>query len=395
MDGRRRSTQDRSAASESIRRRALELGFELLGIAPAQPPTNAAYFLTWLERGYAGEMTYLTRPDTIRRRLDPQQALTGARAVICVAMNYNNGDSDPSDDPSQPVVARYARGADYHGVFEERLEKLTQSMTDLLGGDVRTLCYVDYGPVLERDHAQRAGLGWIGKNTMLINPKIGSYFFLGVVLTNADIESDEPFLSDHCGTCDRCIVACPTGAIRSPRELDSRLCISYLTIELRGPIPRDLRKLIGNRIFGCDICQETCPWNREAPSTKEPQFEPRLSTTGSSLIELLELTEDGFKERFGDTPVARAKRRGLLRNVAVALGNWGDPSVVHSLVRALDDREPLVRGHAAWALGQTGGRTAHTGLQARLQQEEDDWVRSEIRDALACMSRAPRSPKPG
>jgi epoxyqueuosine reductase len=390
MAGNRRPTHDRRAASEAIRRRALELGFDLVGIAPAEPPANAAYFLTWLEHGYAGEMAYLSRPDSVRRRLDPHEALSGARAIICVAMNYHDADDGPSETPDRPVIARYARGADYHAVFEEKLERLVQSLSDLVGGAARTLCYVDYGPVLERDHAQRAGLGWIGKNTMLINPRIGSYLFLGEIITDADLEPDEAFLPDHCGTCDRCMTACPTGAIRSARELDSRLCISYLTIELRGPIPRDLRRLIGNRIFGCDICQEICPWNRDAPRTKERRFEPR-ATTASELIELLELTEDQFKERFGDTPIARAKRRGLLRNVAVALGNWGDPSAVPTLISALDDGEPLVRGHAAWALGQAGGGGAIRGLQTRLQFEEDHWVRSEIRDALAGV---PRSDSP-
>jgi epoxyqueuosine reductase len=379
---------DRVAASESIRRRAQELGFDRVGIAPAKPPPNAAYFLAWLERGYAGEMKFMGRPDSVRRRLDPRQALPAARAILCVAMNYHNADDGPTDTPSRPVIARYARGADYHAVFEEKLQQLAQSLSEFGCGGAQTRCYVDYGPVLERDHAQRAGLGWIGKNTMLINPEIGSYLFLGVILTDADLEFDAAFLPDHCGTCDRCLTACPTGAIRSPRDLDSRLCISYLTIELRGPIPRELRPFIGNRVFGCDICQEVCPWNRGVPTTKEPRLEPREGTTGPELIELLGLTEDRFKQRFGDTPIARTKRRGFLRNVAVALGNWGAPSVVPPLIRALDDEEPLVRGHAAWALGRAGGPTAHRGLEDRLRLEEDDWVQSEIRQALASMSQA-------
>ncbi len=392
MAGTRLPTHDRSAASESIRRRALELGFELVGMAPAEPPRHARYFLTWLERGYAGEMTYLNRPDSVRRRLDPRKALPGARAIICVAMNYHDGDDDPTDMPARPVVARYARGADYHAVFEEKLERLAKSLWEQTGGSAQSLRYVDYGPVLERDHAQRAGLGWIGKNTMLINPRIGSYLFLGVILTDADLDFDEAFLPDHCGTCERCITACPTGAIRGSRELDSRLCISYLTIEQRGPIPRELRPLIGNRVFGCDICQEVCPWNRDAPRTRERRFQPRESTTGPGLIELLDLTDDRFKERFADTPIARAKRRGFLRNVAVALGNWGDPVAVPPLINALYDEEPLLRGHAAWALGEAGGSTAMAGLEARLRFEEDDWVKSEIRLALAGTSRADRRP---
>lgn len=379
---------DRTAASESIRRRAQKLGFERVGIAPALPPPNAANFLAWLERGYAGEMDFMSRPDSVSRRLDPRQALPAARAILCVAMNYHDEDDGPTDTPSRPVIARYARGADYHTVFEEKLEQLAQSLSEFGCGAAQTLCYVDYGPVLERDHAQRAGLGWIGKNTMLINPQIGSYLFLGVILTDADLEFDAAFLPDHCGTCDRCLTACPTGAIRSPRELDSRLCISYLTIELRGPIPRELRPFIGNRVFGCDICQEVCPWNRAAPKTNEPRFEPRAGTTGPELVELLDLTEDQFKQRFGDTPIARARRRGFLRNVAVALGNWGDPSVVPPLIHALHDEEPLLRGHAAWALGRAGGHTALRGLEDRSRLEEDGWVLNEIREALAGGSQA-------
>ena len=388
MAGKPLPTHERSAISEAIRRRALQLGFELVGIAPAEPPAHAAYFLTWLERGYAGEMSFLSRPDSVRRRLDPRQALTGARGIICVAMNYDDGADGPTDWPARPVVARYARGADYHTIFEQKLEQLAQSLSELTRGTVRTLCYVDYGPVLERDHAQRAGLGWIGKNTMLINPKLGSYLFLGVILTEADLDCDEAFLPDHCGTCDRCVSACPTGAIRAPREVDSRLCISYLTIELRGPISSELRPLIGNRVFGCDICQEVCPWNRDVPRTKEQGFEPREATMAVELVELLALTEDQFRERFGDTPVARAKRRGFLRNVAVALGNWADPAAVPSLISALNDEEPLLRGHAAWALGRVGDDASSNGLQARLHREEDGWVRSEIRLALADISQA-------
>lgn len=390
MAGTRLPIHDPRTASVAIRERALELGFELVGIAPAAPPEHAGYFLTWLERGNAGEMAYLERPDTVKRRLDPREVLPGARAIVCVAMNYNDPDDGPTDTPSRPVISRYARGADYHAVFEERLEDLAQTLSGILRGTARALSYVDYGPVLERDHAQRAGLGWIGKNTMLIHPRIGSYLFLGEIITDVDLEPDEAFLPDHCGTCVRCIVACPTGAIRESRELDARLCISYLTIELRGPIPRELRPLIGNRVFGCDICQEVCPWNRDAPAAREPRFEPRESTTGPALIELLSLTEDQFRERFADSPVARPKRRGFLRNVAVALGNWGDPSAVPPLIGALQDEAPLVRGHAAWALGAIGGDAALTALDARLRSEEDDWVREEIHLARDRISSAPQ-----
>ncbi len=374
-------TNEPSSTSASIQRRALELGFDLIGVAPAERPAHAAFYLEWLEHGHAGEMAYLARADAVARRLDPTEILPGARSIIVAAINYNNGDHGPTDDGSRPVIARYARGVDYHLVFEDKLERLADSLTDLSGG-AESRCYVDYGPVLERDHAQRAGLGWIGKNTVLIHPDAGSYLFLGEIITDAELSFSEPFLPDHCGTCERCIEACPTGAIRAPHELDSRLCISYLTIELRGPIPRELRPLIGNRIFGCDICQDVCPWNKEVPRSRESRFQPRDNITGLELIEFMSLTDGEFRDLYSDTPLARAKREGLLRNVAVALGNWGDPAALPVLLGALDDDSPLIRGHAAWALGRLENPKATEALEAHLQQESDTWVRSEIGFAI-------------
>ena len=374
-DTRRTSTIETARA---IKRAAKELGFDLVGIAPADRPAHADDYIEWLRNGYAGAMAYLARPDAVARRLAPDEALPGARSIIVVALNYNNGDDGPIDDPSRPVIARYARGTDYHAVFEEKLGRLATSLRGLLGDGIKTKLYVDYGPVLERDHAQRAGLGWIGKNTMLIHTDIGSYLFLGVILTDAELEPDDAFLPDHCGTCERCIEACPTGAIKGPRELDARLCISYLTIELRGPIPRELRPLVGNRVFGCDICQEVCPWNGEIPETGEPRFRPRDDVTGSELTQLMKLSDDEFDERYGGTPLERTRRRGLLRNVAVALGNWGDPAAVAALVRGLNDDEPLVRGHSAWSLGRIDCPEARAALAERLGTEDDDWVTEEI-----------------
>ena len=364
--------------TKAIKQTASELGFDLVGIAPAERPPHAGFYVRWLERGYGGDMAYLGRPDAVQRRLDPGQALRSARSIIMVALNYHNDDDGPVHDPSRPVIARYARGTDYHRVFEEKLEQLAESVRDIFGDRASTRCYVDYGPVLERDHAQRAGLGWIGKNTVLIHPKLGSYLFLGEIITDAELEPDEPFLPDHCGTCERCIWACPTGAIAGPRDLDSRLCISYLTIELRGPIPIELRPLIGNRVFGCDICQEVCPWNVEVPETSEPRFRPRDDLTGPELIELMSLSEGQFRERYADSPIERTRRRGLLRNVAVALGNWADPAAVPALTLALGDEDPLVRGHAAWALGCIRSPEAIDALETRLESEVDGWVRTEI-----------------
>jgi epoxyqueuosine reductase len=371
-----------ASVSEAIKRRARQLGFDLVGIAPAERPVHAGFYLDWLRQGYHGDMAYLARPDSVDRRLDPDEALPGARSIIIAGLNYGGADDGPVHDPSRPVFARYARGIDYHSVFEEKLEQLARSLRRLAGGAARTRCYVDYGPVLERDHAQRAGLGWIGKNTVLINTELGSYLFLGEILTDAQLTPDDPFEPDHCGTCQRCIWACPTGAFAGPRELDSRLCISYLTIELRGPIPTELRPLIGNRIFGCDICQEVCPWNKDVPMTTEERFRPRDDVTGAELVELMNLSDEEFQSRFGDTPVERAKRRGLLRNVAVALGNWGDSAALPALVRGLNDQDPLVRGHAAWALGRIGGEVAAAALQSRLEAEDDGWAGTEIRLAL-------------
>ncbi|HEU4754562.1 MAG TPA: tRNA epoxyqueuosine(34) reductase QueG, partial [Armatimonadota bacterium] len=234
------------------------------------------------------------------------------------------------------------------------------------------------------DLARRAGLGWFGKNTMLLNRRQGSYFFLGALLLNVELPSDEP-TSAHCGSCTRCLAACPTGALLAPYLLDARRCISYLTIELRGPIPRELRPLVGNWIFGCDLCQEVCPWNRKAASGSEPSFMPRDTLRTPELIPLLDLTQEQFSERFRRSPVKRAKRRGLLRNVCVALGNSGDREAVPALARALHHEEPLVRGHAAWALGRLAGDLARGALTESLVPEEDDWVREEISLALqAC-----------
>ncbi|MGD2216596.1 MAG: tRNA epoxyqueuosine(34) reductase QueG [Gemmatimonadales bacterium] len=383
MTARKLPTNPPATAAAAIKARARELGFELVGIAPADRPQHSDFYLEWLERQYNGEMAYLAREDAVRRRLDPGQALPDARSIIVVAMNYAGGGKGPADDPGQPVIARYARGVDYHTVFEEKLEQLADALRKLAGDATGTRCYVDYGPVLERDHAQQAGIGWIGKNTCLIHPDIGSYIFIGEILTDAELQTDEAFLPDHCGTCDRCIWACPTGAIEGPRVLDARLCISYLTIELRGPIPIELRPAIGNRIFGCDICQEVCPWNKEAPPTDEPRFQPADDVGGLELIALMRLTDKEFAARSADSPLARAKRRGLLRNVAVALGNWADPAAIPALADALNDDDPLVRGHAAWALGRIDRPESAKALEFRLQLEEDGWVRTEIGLALA------------
>lgn len=315
-------------SSEPVKRRALELGFDLVGITTAAPPPHAGAFQQWLVDGFHGEMAYLAR--NAGKRVDPRQVLADARSIIVVGLNYYC-------EPITPV-ARYAQSdRDYHELMGEKLRQLSE----FVGG----LWYVDTGPVLERDLAQRAGIGFVGKHTNLISRQLGNWIFLGAVLTSQELPADAPE-REYCGTCRRCIDICPTKAIVAPYRLDARLCISYLTIELKGSIPVELRPLIGERVFGCDDCLEVCPWNRFA---RQSQFQPREMP---DLPEFLAWDEKQFKSFFAGTPIYRLKRRGFLRNVCVALGNRGDRAALPALRRALDDVEPLVREHAAWAIGR-------------------------------------------
>jgi epoxyqueuosine reductase len=375
-----------------IKRHASELGFDVVGIAPAHESAHAAHYARWVEAGYAGEMGYLAREDAIAKRADPGLVVPGAKSAVVVARGYftaePEGEVEPSHDPMRAVFARYARNDDYHELLKERLIEL-QNWIDQELLPVGGRAYVDTGPVLERELAQRAGLGWQGKNCMLIQPRRGSYFFLGVVLLDVELAYDEPFRRDHCGSCSRCIRACPTGALLGRDEsgapvMDATRCISYLTIEIKGAIPRELRPLIGNRIYGCDICQEVCPHNspKFVQVTSEAAFWPRAGAHGAKLIELMGMDQTEFSRRFKNSPVKRAKRRGLLRNVAVALGNWGAAEAVPALVAALSDEEPLIRGHAAWALGRIGTAEAMERLRGRAAVETDDWVQDELALAL-------------
>jgi len=338
---------------EQIKSKALALGFDLAGIAPAEPPASFARFERWLSEGRHGEMGYLAR--NLERRSDPRRLLPGAKSIVIVACNYHA--AGPAPEACQGRVARYALGNDYHEVIGGKLAVLIEAIRALVPGAQAKAC-VDTAPVLERAMAQRAGLGWIGKNTMLLHRRFGPWLFLGEILLDVALRPDAPETRDRCGRCARCIAACPARAIIAPRELDARRCISYLTIELKGAIPPELRPLIGNRVFGCDDCLEVCPWNRFAQQAREPGFSPRANLTTLELLNLLELDEEGFQRRFARSPILRAKRRGLLRNVCVALGNAGDPRAVPALERALEDAEPLVREHAAWALERIGSHHA-------------------------------------
>jgi epoxyqueuosine reductase len=375
--------------SERVREQARAMGFGAVGIAPVHPSRHGDAFQRWIAEGMHGEMAYLAREDAVARRVDPGVLVAGARSAVVVALEYYNPDADPSApaDPSRGIVARYARNQDYHELMKERLIAL-QEWIDATLVPVRGRAYVDTGAVLERELASRAGLGWFGRNTMLIQPGRGSYWFLGVILLDVELAYDEPFTRDHCGSCSACVDACPTGALLGREEtgaprMDARRCISYLTIEHRGPIPHELRPLMGNRIYGCDICQEVCPWNSFATASSEADLLAREGLDGPRLIEWMTMTQDEFSARFKGSAVKRAKRRGLLRNVAVALGNWGSPEAVPALTTALQDEEPLVRGHAAWALGRIGTADALRALERRADLEEDESVRAEIVASLA------------
>jgi epoxyqueuosine reductase len=376
-----------TAISEEIVAQARRLGFDRVGIAPAAPAATAAPYRAWLAAGYHGEMAYLARPDAVAKREDPARILPGVRAVVALAINHHTAPLPPErrDDPARGLVASYARGDDYHDVMLPRLRELAALVEAAAGQPVAHRAYVDTGPLLERELAARAGLGFVGKNTNLIHPRLGSWLLLGELLLAVDLPPLEPEpQTGTCGRCTRCLDACPTGALVAPYRLDARRCLAYLTIEHKGSIPRGLRPALGNRIFGCDICQEVCPWNqRFARPTAEPAFQPRPEGMAPHLLELLTLDDGAFRRRFQGSPILRARRRGLLRNVAVALGNGGDPAAVPALARALYDPEPLVRGHAAWALGRIATEPARDALQGALGRESEDSVQGELRQALS------------
>ena len=369
--------------TQHIHARANKLGFELVGITPAAQSETIARYRQWIENGYAGKMGYLEKH--LPLKADVRQLLAEAKSVISLAMNYYTLDPPKAlaEDPAHGQISRYAWGDDYHEVIRQRLSELVDFIKKTAETELKTRVCVDTAPIIEREYAQKAGIGWIGKNTNLIHWRSGSWYFLAEVLINIDLESDTAPLRGSCGTCTRCIEACPTDAIIEPNLLDSRLCISYLTIELKENIPKALRPKIGNLIFGCDICQEVCPWNSKAVPTDEPAFQPRDGNLTPKLLSLIGMTQQEFSRRFKGSPIKRTKRRGFLRNVLVAIGNWGEPRAVPALKDALADDEPLVRSHAAWALGKIGGDTAKQILQTRLTVETKQEVITEIQDAIS------------
>ncbi len=364
----------REDVASFVRERAREFGFDRVGFAAARPGPHAEFLETWLARGCQGTMDWLARDP--ERRADPRRWFPEARTVVALATNYWSPDPAP-EDPATGRISRYAWGEDYHEVVKERLYRLADAIREHFPG-VGTRVAVDTAAVLEKPLAEAAGLGWVGKNTCSIREGEGSWFFLGEIALDVDLPEAEPAV-DRCGTCRRCLDVCPTRAIVEPYVLDARRCISYLTIEHRGPIDRELRALFGNRIFGCDDCQDVCPWNVFAAPSPHPEFRPRDGNLAPLLAELLALDEEGFRRRFKGSPVKRARRDGFVRNVAIAIGNSGDPSLVEPLVRAAADPSPLVRGHVAWALGRLG---AHDALRGRAEVEVDSWVREEVEAAL-------------
>jgi epoxyqueuosine reductase len=374
--------------TEALKRKATALGFNRVGVIPAGPARRLDAYLRWIAAGMQGEMGYLDRPDREARRRDPGVILPGVRSVVVVGLDYYTAELPPAiaHDPARGRISNYAWNVDYHEVMTPRLAALADWLRGQPGaGEVGSRVYVDTGAILERDHGETAGLGFTGKNTMLIDPRRGSWFFLGVLLTTATLDYDpppeaRPAMPD-CGRCTRCLAACPTAAFPQPYVLDARRCISYLTIELKGWIPRELRPLMGNWVYGCDVCQEVCPFNRFARPTVESAFYPvDWDAAAPPLLELLALNEAAFARRFASSPIRRIKRGRLVRNACVAAGNWANPVAVPALIALLGDADPLVRGHAAWALRRIGGDAAGAALASALPNETDAAVLNEMTD---------------
>ena len=385
------SNQDKGVVDE-LQQEAHRLGFSRLGITSAEPPPRQDRFAQWLDQGFAGVMENWLRRH-LPLRSSPESLLPGTQSVIMLATDYDAKTVSSRESPNHGQIARYAVGRDYHDVLRSRLNHLGGWLEHAIPG-CKTRGVVDSAPLAEREFAARAGLGWFGKNTMLIDQGAGSYFFLSGLLATVALPTHQPIEVDHCGTCTACLDICPTDALPQPRVLDATRCISALTIEDRGPVEGALRSHFGNWIFGCDLCQEVCPWNRHAPGTEDPELQAIENEEMPSLIELLRLDQAAFRKKFHDSPILRAKRVGLLRSAAIALGNHpsasGDvPAGLASLCGVLQDKEPVIRGAAAWALGQWHYRmpeiapTIVDALKARLAEEYDETVRQEIFSVLS------------
>ena len=351
-----------ASLKQAIKEKARQLGFTLAGVTSSEPPLHYSIFETWLNADMHGTMNYLAEERSRTRRADPKQILPECKSILVLAMPYSPlKNAEYRMQNAEFKIAAYALGDDYHDIIPPRLKLLVEFIEEEFGHPIPNRYYTDTGPILERELAQRAGLGWIGKNSMLINPQAGSTFFLSEILLGIELEPDQPLITDHCGTCTRCITACPTQCILPNRTLDARRCISYLTIELKTDIPEELRPLMQDWIFGCDICQQVCPWNRFS-SQADSSFEPKIPLPVLTLRHAqdaasdLTLTSVEFNQRFKKSPIKRAKRRGYLRNLAVATGNKGNENDIPILEQAVQDEEPIVREHAQWALQEVKGK---------------------------------------
>ena len=364
-----------SGREEVVAAAARAAGFPLVGCVPITPLPSGDFLRDWLADGRAGEMRYLAKRPEVR--LDPRRQFAWARSLVCVGFPYRPPASPPADWRAtlRGRIAAYTVGPDYHRDVQTRLDRLAEVLASLFPG-TRYLSYVDTGALLEREWGRRAGLGWIGRNTLVLHRHAGSYFFLGELVTDLEVDA-LPLPPDHCGTCTRCVAACPTGALEQGYTMEPRRCISYLTIEHRSAIPAALRPQLENWVFGCDVCQEVCPWNGDARDGAAERW------LAPSLLELVALDQAGFDARYGGSAVRRAGRRGLVRNAAVALGNSGNPAAVPALAGALADGDPLVRGHAAWALGRIGDAAARAALDRARRREPSAEARAEIDAALA------------
>ena len=372
-----------SQLTNSLKTEAKQLGFDLCGVCPAVSPTGFSSLEAWLDAGYAGEMRYLA--DRREAYSSPQYVMDGTVSVVMLGLNYQT-ETPTECGFGEGRVSRYAwSDIDYHDLIHEKLKSMVSFCSEL-GAGIRARGIVDTAPLLEREFAQLAGLGWQAKNTMLINREIGSWFFLAALLVNVELDFDRPFDSSHCGTCTACIDACPTDAFVQPGVLDARRCISYLTIELRQPIPLELRSRIGEWLFGCDVCQDVCPWNNKAVNPNKENFRPRENSNPMDLRELFFMTDQQFRDRFRSTPLWRSKRRGIVRNAAIVLGNNPVDDNVDALAIGLNDDEELIRGACAWSLGQHSSRHAISILRDRQKIEPHFDVKTEIELALSQMS---------
>lgn len=368
----------------ALKNKAHELGFALVGACPAVRPGGVSRLLEWIESGYAGTMDYFQ--DRIEAYGDLNLVHPGTKSLLILGLPYFTEDPRPANS-GEGSISRYAWGTDYHEIIREKLKTLKATYAELTGGG-RARGVVDSAPLLEREFAQIAGLGWIGKNSLLLNRGMGSWFFLAAFLVDQELVHDEPFESDHCGTCRACLDACPTQAFPSPYVLDATKCISYLTIELREAVPLALRKGLGDWVFGCDVCQHVCPWNHHDPPKGEDRLHPRGQSNPVPLIPLFDLDEGAFRQRFMDTPLWRARRRGILRNAAIVLGNQRCAEAGEALSRGLSDDDPIIRGACAWALGEIGTESARQMLEARMAIEPEPAVQTEIALALSRMAKA-------